>query len=369
MIDSMIEETKKITCKFCKSEHVIKYGTRDGVQRYWCKDCNSKFVNNDAIPKMQNSTKDIASALQMYYEGMSENAIRRNFIQQGENYISSGTVYNWVDRFTTLAENEADKYTPKVGDTWIADETYVRIDKHKGDNSKVENPYDKSRKAKWVVFWDIIDAKTRFLLASVVTTTRGTQDAKELMERAAKRAGKTPKIVITDKLASYLEGIEQAYGADTEHKQGAPFDIQNNTNLIERFHETLKMRTKVMRALKNKRTLQRFTDGWLVYYNFLRPHMGIEDKTPAEEAGIKFPFHNWKDVVEQPYSETSRIKLKAALADRIKALKENQAKPQIVSTHISGIVSRAPHITARSSKLVKPHYSRRGGGLTRRGDI
>ncbi len=51
---------------------------------------------------------------------------------------------------------------------------------------------------------------------------------------------------------------------------------------------------------------------WLVHYDFFRPHMGIDDNTPAEEAGIKFPFNNWKDVVEQPYHTTSRIKMVAA---------------------------------------------------------
>ena len=34
--------------------------------------------------------------------------------------------------------------------------------------------------------------------------------------------------------------------------------MQNNTNLIERFQGTIKDRTKVMRALKNRETLKRF---------------------------------------------------------------------------------------------------------------
>jgi transposase-like protein len=253
---------------------------------------------------MQTPTKVIADSLNMYYEGMSENKIRRNLIQQDSNYISTGSVYNWVNRFTELAMKEADKCTPKVGDTWIADESYVRVDKSRAN---VENPYSKSRKAKWVIFWDIIDADTRFLLASHITTTRGTKDAQALMEKAAKRAGKIPKVVVTDKLKAYLDGIELAFGSDTTHKQGKPFQLENNTNLIERFHGTLKDRTKVMRALRNKDTLQKFTDGWLIHYNFFRPHMSLEDKTPAQEAGIRFPFRNWKDVCEQPFEKTARI--------------------------------------------------------------
>lgn len=343
----------ELTCKYCQSSHVIKYGTLKGVQRYYCKDCNHKFVSGNNIPKMQNSTKDIADALNMYYEGMSLNDIRRNFIQQEENYISKISAYNWVQRFTDLAVKEADKYTPKVGDTWIADETYMRVDKSKAN---VDNPYSKSRKAKWIVFWDIIDADTRFLLASHATTSRTKYDAKILMEKASKRAGKVPKVVVTDKLGSYLDGIEMAYGADAKHIQGKPFDVENNTNLIERFHGTIKERTKVMRALKNKKTLQTFMDGWLVHYNFFRPHMSLNDNTPAEEAGINFPFRNWKGIVEQPYKVTAKIKI------------VNKPKTVLPKTITPRISKRIPRITPKTPRLVTPHRTRLGGGITRRAD-
>jgi putative transposase len=297
-----------IKCKYCQSEHVIKYGKLNDVQRYFCRDCNRKFVSGDTIPKMHNSTSTIADALNMYYEGMSLNNIRRNLIQQDKNYISKISAYNWVDRFTDLAIKEAKKYHPDVGSIWVADETYVRVDRNP---EFVKNPYTKSRKAKWVIFWDIIDAKTRFLLASHITSTRTTKDAQALMEKASRVAGKTPRIVVTDKLRAYLDGVELAFGSDTHHRRSDPFEIGNNNNLIERFHGTLKERTKVMRALKNKDTLKKFADGWLVYYNFFRPHMSLDDKTPAQAAGINFPFHNWKELIEnQPYSVTAKIPIK-----------------------------------------------------------
>jgi hypothetical protein len=101
---------------------------------------------------------------------------------------------------------------------------------------------------------------------------------------------------LTDALASYLD---VDYGKDAEHKQGAPFNIENNTNLIERFHGTLKARTKVMRGLKNFESALEFTKGWLVHYNYLRPHEALQDKTPAEVAGIKYPYRNWADIIRK----------------------------------------------------------------------
>jgi hypothetical protein len=61
----------------------------------------------------------------MYYEGMSENEIRRNLIQQDKNYISSASVYNWVRCFTDLAVKQTNDYVPQVSGVWVADETVI----------------------------------------------------------------------------------------------------------------------------------------------------------------------------------------------------------------------------------------------------
>jgi len=75
------------------------------------------------------------------------------------NYPSDSTVYEWVVRFTNKAIQEAKNCKPEVGDVWIADETVLKIGGRK------------------VWFWDIIDTKTRFLLASHMSYTRTTKDA------------------------------------------------------------------------------------------------------------------------------------------------------------------------------------------------
>jgi len=103
-----------------------------------------------------------------------------------------------------------------------------------------------------------------------------------------------PAVVVTDRLASYPD---VRYGDDTEHVQDRPFAAENNTQLIERFHETLKRRTKVMRGLKNTDSAHDFIGGWLVHYNYIRPHSSLDDRTPAEVAGTGYPYRNWADIV------------------------------------------------------------------------
>jgi len=88
---------------------------------------------------------------------------------------------------------------------------------------------------------------------------------------------------------------------------GLPQYVDTIRSLLERFHSTIKSRTKVMRGLHTLESARLFMDGWLVHYNFFRPHMSLRDSTPAQVAGIRFPFRNWKDITEQPYEITSRI--------------------------------------------------------------
>lgn len=267
-------------CKFCGSRRIVRYGHYQKRQRWFCKDCKRKFADNDAPPNMKTPTIQIASALSMFYEGMSLNAIRRHLEQMYHNYPSDSTVYGWIVKYTKVAVAKAKGVKVVVGDVWIADETVLKI----------------SGRNMW--FWDIIDRRTRFLLASYLSTTRGTRDARTLMERARVRAKKTPKVVITDRLASYLDGIELTFGAHTKHIASKGFEIQPNTNIIERFHGSLKARTKVLRGLKKRETAKLLLDGWLVHYNFFRPHESLGNKTPAEKAGVKFPYKNWLDVVK-----------------------------------------------------------------------
>lgn len=289
--------TEKLVCKLCGSSQIVKYGHYKESQHWFCRTCGKKWTDNSAVGGGKLPAKCVAYSLGAYYDGLSINAIRRNLKQNYGVCPSSATVFEWVNRYTNEVVAKTSALRPKVGDVWIADETYVRVDMRKPTDKDVDNPYVKSKKAKWIIFWDIIDSDTRYLLASHITTTRGTQDAKILMEKAARRAGKLPRVVITDALAAYLDGIELAYGGATEHRQGGPFDVENNTNMIERFHGSLKSRTKVMRALRSPQTAQLFTDGWLAYYNNLRPHMAIGDRTPASLAGAESPFKDWNDVV------------------------------------------------------------------------
>jgi hypothetical protein len=153
---------------------------------------------------------------------------------------------------------------------------------------------------------DIIDADTRYLLATKLSTNREKNDIKILMERARDRAGKTPKKVLTDGWVGYPDGIELAYGADAKHIVTEPFAGQenDNTELIERWHGTLKDRTKTLRGLKSIESANEFLDGYLIYYNYIRPHESLEGRTPAEKAKLVYPSKSWVEINHKATPQT-----------------------------------------------------------------
>ena len=105
-------------CKYCGSKRVVRYGHYQGVQRWWCKDCRRKFVHDDALPRMKTPIVQVASALSMFYEGMSLHGIRRNLEQTYRNYPLNSTICEWIIRFTKQAISSAKDYKPNVGDEW-----------------------------------------------------------------------------------------------------------------------------------------------------------------------------------------------------------------------------------------------------------
>jgi putative transposase len=322
-----IKTVQTITCKHCGAEAAVKYGSYKGVPRYFCKVCNRKFKADDNLSGMRVPTSEISSALNLYYDGYSVRAIGRHFNQENQHTPSTATTYEWIQKYSQYLTESTKDYHPKdIGSEWIADETVLKI-----GGSQL-----------WL--WDIIDTKSRVLLASRLSHSRTTRDAQALIDKAVKFAGKHPENVTTDSLASYLD-ID--YGKDAEHRQGSPFSKteRENTSLIERWHGTLKSRTKVMRGLKNFETANDFTEAYRAYYNYLRPHESLQGKTPAEAAGVVYPYHDWDDVIRN-YHPKTKIEITHVERGSFKLPKQHIGRP-----HKVRIPPPMPKISDREVRL------------------
>ena len=69
-----------MTCTNCARSDVIKYGTRNGLQIYYCKSCGIRFTDNGAEPGRRLPAEHVGAAITMFYDGLStgdSNAFQR----------------------------------------------------------------------------------------------------------------------------------------------------------------------------------------------------------------------------------------------------------------------------------------------------
>ena len=60
-----------------------------------------------------------------------------------------------------------------------------------------------------------------------------------------------------------------------------------------------------MRGLKHKRTP--ILQGYQLYHNYVRPHMALDGKTPAEACGITIEGQNkWKTLIQNASREKTK---------------------------------------------------------------
>src|SRR5208337_2069838 len=168
-----IEEVEpKITCPECKSENIKKWGIRKTqygtVQRYACHDCNHTFVVDKGFRRMKHSPESITLTLDLYFKGLSDRKIVDHLKQFHNITVVHTTVIRWIKKYLALLGKYAEKNKVDVGNIWHSDETTVFIKK---ENEK--------RYYQWI--WNVMDAKTRYLLACQVSETRYVKDAQNAL--------------------------------------------------------------------------------------------------------------------------------------------------------------------------------------------
>jgi transposase-like protein len=185
-----------------------------------------------------------------------------------------------------------DSLGARTGEQWNIDETMVTTD---------GNP-------RWV--WNVVDAGTRFLLATHVTRLRRLRDAQVVVSRAKSATPDRPMEVRTDGLPAYRKAIgrELWYRCDGEvvnpHHRVRSIRAKVSNNLVERLHGTEKARIKTLRGFHGKNGPKLFMEGFRVHYNMIRIHE-VLGTTPAEAAGLPSPGDfGWKGVIEASSIET-----------------------------------------------------------------
>jgi len=231
---------------------------------------------------MKHNPKAITTAIQLYFSGESLRNVTKSLRLLGVDVVH-GTVYNWIKKYTKLMEKYLDNITPQVGDTWRADEIFIKI---RGNRKYL---------------FAMMDDETRFLIAQEVADTKNNHDAKHLFRMAKEITEKKPTKLITDGLPAYREAyLKEFYALESPrvvHESHITLKGDRNNNMMERLNGEIRDREKVMRGLKISNTP--ILTGYQIYHNYIRPHMSLEGKTPSEIAGIKVEGNNkWITLIQ-----------------------------------------------------------------------
>jgi transposase-like protein len=288
-----IEQSRKIepldaqSCLYCYSKNLVKDGVRHtkagiDVQRFSCKDCGKRFVQNLGFERIKATPQFVTSALQLYFSGESLRNTQKFLALQGVK-VSPQTIHNWISKYVGLMEKYLDQITPQLSDTWRADELYLKI------------------KGNMKYLFATLDNDTRFWIAQQVSDTKGTSDIRPLLHESQEVAGKRPETFITDGAANFHRAWKKEFqynhGNGGVHISHITLHGDHNNNKMESFNGELRSREKVMRSLKRADTP--ILKGLQIYHNFFRPHMGLNGLTPAEASGIKIEGANpWITLIQ-----------------------------------------------------------------------
>ena len=277
---------EELTCKFCGSSNVIKYGKANEKQVYKCKSCARKFVPNQGFEKMWYNPRIVATVLDLYFKGISTRKIADHLRQCHGLETGHATVYRWLCKYIGIIGNYVSTLEPDVGFVWHSDEMKIKIG------------------GEWRWLWNMMDEKTRFQLVSMIAETRESEDAKRTFRQAKEATNSKPRLVVTDGLRGYKSAFRSEFSnrqQTTRHIADVALQSGMN-NVIERMHGSIREREKVMRGLKKMETP--IFEGNQIYMNFVRPHSALNGKTPAEMAGIGIEGENkWMGLLKRSVEE------------------------------------------------------------------
>ncbi|MEM2094551.1 MAG: DDE-type integrase/transposase/recombinase, partial [Candidatus Bathyarchaeia archaeon] len=230
------------------------------------------------------------SSASAYFKGVSLRKIAHHIEQFYGLKVAHTTLYNWIKRYTKLIEAYVEKLEPKLSAIWHVDEMKAKAD------------------GKWVWLWNMMDEETRFLLTSMITKKRDISDARKVFQKAKGVAKGKPEVVVSDGLPAYIKAFNKEFftlrNPRTKHIRMPQFTDPVNNNIVERLQGTIRERDKVLGGMDGEITGQDLINGLRVYYNFIRPHMSLNGKTPAEEAGIDLNLkgNKWLSLIEKAYN-------------------------------------------------------------------
>jgi putative transposase len=272
----VIQPLSPKVCIYCGSigklvKHGLRHNSYGDLQRLTCRSCGKRFTQNIGFERMKVTPEAVSTAMQLYFTGESLRNVQKLLRLQGVE-VSHVSIYNWIRKYIALMEKYLKQIKPQVSNTWRADELYVKVH---GDMKYL---------------YALMDDQTRFWISQQVADSKYTADITPLFRSAKKTAGKAPSTLITDGAFNFHSAYEKAFYREKkalaiQHIRHIRMAGDLNNQKMERMNGEIRDREKVVRGVKKEDSP--LLTGLQIYHNYVRPHMGLDGKTPAAKAGIE----------------------------------------------------------------------------------
>ncbi len=285
---------KQIICPYCNSKNIIKRTKRKTknrglIQRYGCKDCNRRFVEDDGFWKMKNHPKKITLCLDLYFRGISLRKIQEHlqaFYPENSSHVA---IYDWVIKYPIMISKLTDNLKINSGVELMSDEM----------------EYHRLGKQNWFV--DVMDTKTRFIVSSEYIESRTIENLTRVLKKARLNTGDQVKVVTTDGLLGYPRVLKKSFGLKSHwnHKSRIKHNVviaseRGFNHKIERLHNSIRERTKTTRGFHGCiESAYAIMKGYEIFYNYIRKHQAL-NVTPAEKAipDLGLGKNKWLDLIK-----------------------------------------------------------------------
>jgi putative transposase len=185
--------------------------------------------------------------------------------------VSYETVRQWGLTFGQGFANQIRRHLPAAGDKWHLDEVVITI----------------ASKKHWL--WRAVD-QSGIVLDILVQSRRNAKAAERLLRKLLKKQGIAPRVLITDKLASYA-AAKKVVIPGIEHRQNKGLN-----NRAENSHQPTRRRERIMKRFKAAGQAQRFLSVHDQVANLFRRPAKIN--AAAHRTSRAQAFQVWNEVTE-----------------------------------------------------------------------
>ena len=242
-----------------------------------------RFIVNDGFKRMRFNPQQVTLCIDAYYRGMSFFKLQGHLEMFYSKSCHQYTILRWIRKFCTRIGRFVDKL--KVGTS-----KRIQVD---------EMQFKTKGKESW--FIDVIDPQTRFVLASGYFRHRGLKEIRGILQEC-NRKDKEILAVTTDGYMAYRKVVGKtfrAYQKNVHHTIIQALKGEGFVHKIERLHNSIRERTKIMRGFKALHSAKAIMKGWEIFYNFIRVHQAIK-KCPYELAlpELVLGKNRWLSLIE-----------------------------------------------------------------------